>query len=1354
MYNIGNQGKIMRKLLGKSAIESVHDTSMPTSVSGGITSSPLIHEYRPIASQNASYSAGVPIGCIDISPDGHSAVLAGRHVLRTVSIDGLAIRDALDLRALLTEPAFRSAAGAGSSSSSSADQLSIRDVKWGGWQNTSSIFTACAGGKIFKYDLMRAGSSGIEFVQIREDSRQVNALDINPHRGTYVLSGSQDGLVRLIDLHMPIQARTGITFRAVQTYKCNADGVRQVQWSPKDGFLFACGTEKGVVLKWDLRKASAPLLRINAHDTTCSSIAWHADGEHLASAGWDSKCHVWDMSKTADKRQKPKWTISAPAPVSALAWRPGQWSATAQGKRSSQIAISYDEISQKKFGITGVHIWDLARPTMPYREIQRFESSPNALLWRDQNLLWTAGEDCLFNQCDVTSAPKVIDRQAVSTMSFSPRGEVVMFLDERAPSHRPRPQILHPDSLQTPSYSSSPKTPRFSVSRSDSEDDVLGSFLGPRRRGSRRRRPSARPTHVSSTTPPAGSGMDDVLSLEQTIQVTGIYKPQQSMAIGHVPASANVHVYEYLSANYLETLYKELPFSPGGRSMPERVAAILEHYAEAAEQVNKFRLAQTWRILAYGIDLVLRRRAQYHLECRMDHLSDPFSIKRRAENKIKAMGNPFGVSIDTPMDGEETPRKVMSLSSLDKAAPRSLLSEELESTSNVPTPLARPVQDHAGGADFYDDSRGKKLTPIIEPESFTLPPAIQPQSLEARRRLDSAPLSVASQDSETTQASTEGYDFYDAEALSKAIDVPFSRQRPHGLDIRDPGSPIRVRKGVMRHDSDDSFSRLFSTSDGSRRATGLTHSSGSSMPRQATDSSILSEMRHASGSDDEEFESRIRGKQIDESPERLGGTPFRRPLERTETNLTAFTDEHHMITQTTTDSYESRYPSQTDAGFSVGSISRRSPLNVPEHIEPGGDQRLPYIIETDYLPWAQDPPYPHPVRESSSFSISASSPLQPYSLISKALAFEAKSSALNASAIVLLLKPLVPEDVIDSFQAAAILRQHHSRLMNMKLFVEAAVLRKLSIKGWPGGVLSSWGDNYPAISAPLQEGVQVGFFCSTCRKPREVERSFESTATAWRCERCQAVMAPCAICGERDKVPKLPPASLLHVDWAGDSGESDDEETILATWWYCPGCSHGGHSSCLQGWHATFEWEQQAADSLRDLDSSGGYCPLDGCGHACLSGRFRADSTAGRTDEVSSRAVREATRGANRSAALSEAELIIPLEGDRRSDTNQSGGGFSAEYSVRRDGDEVAQSRAVESVRETLWAGGSHQGAGGGGTRVGTGILSSMGIGGNNPSPGARAGASILSSSPGRGGERVERERRKSVKFMPTEEKR
>ncbi|SPQ17657.1 787e5f86-6b8f-4401-a052-dd6355bc31e3 [Thermothielavioides terrestris] len=1417
MYSIGNQGKIMRKLLGKPLPDSAHDAHVhahshspsPTAAAtaaAAITSSPLAPNYRPTASQDVLYHAGVPIACLDSSPDGRSAVLAGRHVLKTITFDGLAVKEGIDLRALLlAQPSQRY-----NTPASVADQLSVKAVRWGESQGNPAIFTAGTGGKIFQYDLVRAGFIGpgapVDCVQIREDSRQVNALDINPHRNSWLLSGSQDGIVRCFDVRQPTQARAGATFRSIQAFRCHADGVRHVQWNPRDGFLFACATEQGSVMKWDMRKPNAAVLRIKAHDRTCTAMAWHPDGIHLASAGVDSKCYVWDMSRQ-DKRQKPKWTLSTPAPAGTLAWRPGQWSATARGKRASQLAVSYDESSQKRYGISAVHVWDFARPTMPYKEVCWFESSPSAMLWRDQYLLWTAGQDGIFSQCDISFAPNVIDRQAVSTMTFSPQGDVLMLLDERPPpQRRPRPHIVHHDTVAVPSFSSSPTTPQFSVSRSDSEDDAIGSFIGPRWRGSRRRRPSTRSTAMLSTTPPAGPGMEEVMSLEQTIRATGTYKPQQAMAVSHVPAAANAEVYGYLAVNYLEALHRDLPYSPGASPLPDRIATILEHYARAAAHVKKFRLAQTWRILAFAVDMLLHRRAQYHLERRMDrhHYAVRRKSEAKAKAKAKALAELFSAPMQTTLDGEDTPRKVVPLTSFDNALrSRSLLSEELESTSNVPTPLARPVPD-LPDVDRPDvRERGRKLTPIVEPESFTLPPAARPPSLDSRKRLDSVPLSVASHESEATYASTEGYDFYDTEALANAIDVPRMRSAPtQALDYRRPASPPRgARHHLVRHDSGESYVHLFSISNESRRTTGLTTSSDGSLTGRTAEAAALAELQNR---DREQFESRMRGDEVRNTPDSTAAMPPHRLLQRTETDMTTFTDEHHAITQTTTDSFESRFPSQPEPDAPPESpLQQPSPPESPLCFE---DDQSPFIVETDYLCWPDDHPYPYPAHPSTGAAATPatpSSPLQPYDLISRALAFEAKSSALNASAIVLLLKPLLPEDVIDRFQASAILRQHHSRLMSMKLFTQAALLRKLCMQGWPGAPLSHWGENYPAIFSPAQQGVQAGFVCTACHKPRDIDRSATSTESVWTCERCRAVMAPCAICGERDSAPALtaalPLPSPSHPPAPASAPDPDPTTTSpasLPTWWYCPGCAHGGHASCMQAWHAAL-LEPAAAtaagesDPLADpagaAEPADGRCPLDGCGHACLPSRRAAEAGIVRAEEVR-RVVGEATRAVAKATAAAAAAAAaaavaaggaggggsgggaaaaaagayygpgtgeVGLSGQFGDEHlvhgeaggaaglggggsgaggggHGGGGGRYAAAAVRSDGYDVPQSRAVETVREAL-AGAA--GLGGGSAR-------------------AAGAAGILSSSPGRSPVGLERERRKSVKFVASPDER
>ncbi|KAK8065080.1 hypothetical protein PG997_011827 [Apiospora hydei] len=1183
MYNQGSS-KIMRRLLGRPQ----SDSTATDSTNLGPTSSPL-PTYRPNQSQNVIYQASQPIVCLDRSADGRLAVLGGRDILKTIHIDGLHVREGVDLRAYIqAQQANRSA--------SLGNQLAIKDVKWSSnHEGEPTIFTACASGQIFQYNVSRLGSATpggtvLDVIQTQEESRQINKLDSNPHKSSLLLSGGQEGIVRLFDVRVPQTTRSGqLTFRAFKAFQGNSEGIRDIKWCPKDGFIFACATDSGAILKWDVKKANAPLLKINAHAAPrgTSSISWHPDGTHLISGGFDRKCHIWDMSTTAERRQKPRWTISTPAPVSVVSWRPPLWSATAQGKRAAQVAVAYGDSGHgKKYGISGVHIWDLGRPTMPYKEIDRFDISPSALLWHDQDLLWTAGLDGFFSQCDVAFAPKVMDRQPLSSLDFSPSGDVVMMLEERAHPPRPRPTTAVPE--VTTSFSSSPSGQMLSVSRSDSEDDVVGSFLGPRKRG-RRRRPSVRSAQTYSTTPPSGTGTEEpIISLEQAVNLTGTFKPQQIMAIGRVPVASKTAIYQYLASHYLEALEKGLPTDEDQRSLNERVAGIMDHYARAAEAVSQFRLAQTWRILAYAVGLLLTRRSEYHLEMRTTRRKNSKSNGLLEKSDSKANLSKYGSLPQLKVNSESSPRRAPSASSLEsrQTLKKSLLADEIDSESNAATPLARPVDESTTEEQHQYRSSGQTLTPVQEVESFTLPPNLNATLINSaqaggRKRLDSAPLSEISQDSQIS--STEGYDFYDMEAvdvLPKAIDMPRKRE-PLSLDYVGPKAPgSRQRMTVGRHDSDESFAQIFSVSDTSHD-TSVSNSSYSRMPPPPAKGQPESKTGTGSGSrstPEEEYESRIRGRQLDASPDKKKQSLPRGPVRQDSSELS----EIFMISQTTATSVESDYSSpQISHEASQHPIEHPAPrLEVMRSMSPRKtsnervalarpeEQTSKTVIETDFMPWPDDPDFPFPLLSDANTKAHAVlPPLDPYKLLSRALEFEAQHSALNASAMILLLKPLVPDEVIDTGQATAILYHHHQRLMSQKLFVEAALLRNLCVRDWPDGI-DVWGDNYNSIFNRAQQRVNVGFTCSQCHKPREIERSgssAQSAAAIWKCERCRATMAPCAICGHRDATASaMTPVPVAEA--LARSADAEDD-SVLATWWYCPGCAHGGHATCIQGWH-------------------------------------------------------------------------------------------------------------------------------------------------------------------------------------------
>ncbi|PHH75216.1 hypothetical protein CDD82_4537 [Ophiocordyceps australis] len=1179
----------MRKLLGKPATPSSAGGQVPSSA-GDAT--PTSTAWRPAQAQDAVYNAGAPIGCFDVAPDRRVAVLAGPHVLKTVLLNGdstaFSPSEGINLRAAL---AMRQSGFA-------ADQLNIGHVKW---YKDATVFTACASGKIFTYDVTRLGpafSGPLECIQTQEDSRQVNSLDVNPHRPSWLLSGSQDGWTRIFNASQPHpNTRSGaLAFRQQFAPLRCIDSVRQVQWSPTNGTELACCTESGVVLKWDVKQPSRPLLRINAHDKACAAIAWHPDGIHLISAGWDAKLHVWDLGATADKRQRPKWALSMPAPVSAVAWRP----ATTHTRRVAQVAVSYEESGTRRYGIPAVHVWDLARPTMPYKQIERFDKAPSALMWQGQDMLWTVGQDGLFNQCDVAFAPKVLDRQSTSAMAFSPRGDAMVFLDERSQPQRSRHAVSHGTEPVTDAvhhkteYSPSQNMTGLSVSRSDSEEDAMATFVASQAKTLHKRLPSGRSGLLMSTTPPSGPPpVDDglhAINLEQSIAVTGLFTPQQAMVSGHVPWTKSVQLYEYMSSAYLEILHEHLPWTDGGKPLVERVANIMEEYARTAQGANLFRLAQTWRILAYAVTLLLRRRGQYHVESRAGQAHKLPRVESSSNVRARTSeASTSGVG-DSAATGEATPRppSLAHRTSIEgRLAARSLLAEELESTSNVPTPIARPVDSSAGIDGTYQ--YGRRLKRIVEPESLSLGPAAHGSFGQGRADAghgDSNHGPDGSSDGRSLSqvSSTEGYDFYDTEVLAKAIDVP----RPRLGGASGPQKRAWHRR-KSKQESDDTYGQMFSFSEGNKLS-GLRSSSSDdafakpTMTRQLSDtdkSSISSSVdeKHGLGHMEE-----MEGQQE-------GGTGA-----HTSTDASRAQQDEALGAQMTNQSDDS---SQVEAASEASEAEQGGEPRMSETAARGESGRVastgksaakprfhvrPQIVENDYLPWEGDAPWPYPLQTDAPPVVgSAGPPLDPYTVVRRALDFEVKTSALHASAMVLLLRPLVPSWVIGVDQASGILRQHHGRLMAMSLFVPAALLRKLCVAGYPAG-MPSWGDTHVSIVAPAQLNTKVGLACPACRKPREPDPRRGANAI-WRCEHCAAVMAPCAVCAHREA------------------------RLELAAWWACAVCGHGGHAACLTAWHA---------ESL-------GACPQDGCGHVCLEehGRDEGEGEGG----THSRAVGQA-RGA------------------------------------------------------------------------------------------------------------------------------
>lgn len=1169
----------MSKLLGQRTNNStaLDNADIPSNVE-----SPRL---RPSASQSTVYLAGASLSCLDRSPNGQRAVIAGAKVFKTLKIEGSTITEDIDIRALIS-----SYAASHDQSAAKEEQLNIHAVQWSHATLDSTIITASGNGRITIYDLNRAGQ-GLEVARIQEHARQVHKLAINPFKSTLLLSASQDGTVKLCDIRVPIPGRNGPTMKSSQTYKCNADAVRDVKWSPTDGMEFACCTDAGTVLKWDIRKPSSPFLKVTAHPSTCSAISWHPDGIHLISGGIDQQCHVWDMSGKADRNQKSRFTIHTPAPVSKVSWRPACWSATAQGRRAAQVTVSYDDTNTARNQSASVHVWDLARPALPFKEIEQWDSAPTGILWNSRDILWSVDRAGRFIQTDVAFVPQLLESRSLSSFALSPHGEVLMLLEERQRPRRSRPSISTLETSSPGFHNGS--GPQLSGSRSESEEDVVGSFLGPRHPKSHRRRNSARSAHSMSTTPPSVTGPDgNVMSLEDAVKITGPYKPQQVMAVGHVPSTAKRVKVKYLSNRYLSRMIEDKRIDPKERGMDLRVKTTMEFFARSAEDIGHYRLAQTWRQLGYVVNMLLTRRAEYHRssatieDLKLHH----FDVRQRKPAPDPESKANTDRGEDTP---KRNPRDHTPLDSPKFRHGHTAIAAEMESTSNVATPLVRPVRDT-----IAHGTREAMQTPILPgDDDMKLPgPKHQPPN-----PIPITGTSLARSSPTATDSSVEGYDFYGMDTFSPSLEYTApSRKATLRLDYQEPGV-VRTepRLQPQRHDSGESF-QMFSTSADSHKSQFI-GSSSSDVRSEEKDQSLrdrVSSWENSSSS------SRHRPSVDSDAPAKSEISSFSRSHNSAELAFREAIPIHRSSPPTCR---MQEAPEALKVKMSSKAVTHDLLVSPTS-----SETYETMLLESDFLPWPQDPDFLIPA-------------LNPARLVQRVIDFETQTGVVNASAMVLLLRPLLRPGAVDEDQAGAILRQYHDRLTSMQLFTEATMLRNLSVP------------TYPSVFAPSQERVAVGFFCTDCGKPLDNDPSIPGSM--WKCPRCMHYLAPCAVC-----LHYYLPA---NVDY-----EEQGVKEYSSLWWLCPGCGHGGHTACMQAWHSGLETEEGDVHS-------GGCCPLQGCMHPCLPGSWRNE----REEE-------------KRLAKSKELESLT-RENSRR-------GGRAGPHSVRRDAREVKQSSAVEGVRVAL----------------------------------------------------------------------
>ena len=1074
--------------------------------------------------------------------------MAGRDILKTVQVSGASCAEDFNLRSHIVAYAATHNTSPRAVSARHKDQLAANDVKWSNGQYDSTIATAAANGQIVIYDINRPG---VELARLHEHNRQVHRIAFNAHQGALLLSGSQDATVRLWDLRELGGDRSVMTCRSLHKYSLNNEGIRDLRWSPTNGVEFAAGTDNGVIQRWDFRKEKSPLLKINAHEKTCHSVDWHPDGKHLVSGGADKTVKVWDFSST-DRRMKACWQLRAPQAVMNVRWRPPCWTVNAQSPgnwQSVQLATSYDQQDPR------IHIWNLRRPFLPFREINRYDTPAAAMLWHSQDLLWSVGIAGMFTQTNITYASKVLDNRSPNVIAIASSGQISLFSEQRS-KRRGSLDDAPDDFLQGRRWPGS-SGERLSGSHSTTdgsfeESSLLSTSFKSRQRQTASTRSSK---SVGSTPPSAGTG-GPVLRLDESLQKELLYRPVQAAASGHVLGVFDDTAFEFLARNY-----RSPPTAPEIQikwNLHEMLSDILEDNATFAACVGQHRLAQSWRILAMAVKKELKARAATNFALRMLGKQAPQkSAKRNLSEELRSH------DMDHPISDEEGVRRNLTA----PLAP--------ENGSNMTTPLARPISDLSINPD-----KARNTAIIDLGESFKLPiPAFAKQSPKKHH-----PVSDLARLKDLTAMETSGegqqmdhdshaspqsrYEEHSKVAVQTPpvtgfldLDHQMSERRAAMNNYRaQPRSLLRLddpfhvqREGLLapslgRHDSNESFQMLSVSTDSSHRTASVGGSFGSSQDSER------------SGSTPE----RPRMGTKAASEERLNNTNSDMLYEGDESRLAPHNNAHLLY-------------SICDAKnlTNVGSFLPTTPPSLLRPVDP-----QPPTIHVEDLDIPKEPTTPPPSQPSLSEGYFVpsdfeppenASPPKPWSataMLPQLVTYHTAtlSDSQTPSHLLLYLLPYfslsTPQPLILS-----ILLSYHNQLTSLALHTQAAHLRNLC---YP---------SYPEIYNHGTYGITPGgAWCTVCCKPNKGD-------TKGHCKRCLNQWAPCPICNGEAPIASPRPVNVFEDTCTDVHNPSVSD----ALWGWCQGCGHGGHVGCLRVW-----WD--------DPTISEGGCATMGCLHDCVAG--------------------------------------------------------------------------------------------------------------------------------------------------------
>ena len=1245
-----------------------------------------------LPSQTAAHRTGIPIAALDCNKLRTHAILAGQEILKTVHITDSRVTEEVNLRAAVT--AYNSTHNSGK-----VQSLPATDVKWSQGAYGHLIATAALNGPVVVYDINKTA----EVQCLQEHRSQVHRLAFDPHIGRYLLSGGSDGTIKFWDLRSFSHGKATMLIRSSKTYSGRSNAIRDVRWSPtqapSDTVEFASASDSGVIQKWDLRNSEFPLLRLNAHEKPCMSIDWHPDGRHLLSAGLDRYIRIWDF-ENPNRRQKASFQLRTPHAVMNARWRPACWSSEADESgtwQSTQIVTSYTKDDPR------LHVWDLRRPHLPFRELDRYNSPATDLLWASKDLLWTVGNEGMFTQTDINFSTQVHEHIPPCAMGWSHSDNYVAFFEDRRENRD--------TGLENPAaaFLSIPKAKLSSgdevaISRSLTDDEApfeaLDSTSFSRRSSKTTAAQSARSLKSQASTPPGPDDQPHVLSLDKAVfDRADLFQNIQfgfsSTANGAVASS---DLARYLAHHYAPPMRINQDMEPV--RILSRLREAFASNAEVCDDVAMHRMAQSWRILAAVIVPELESWAEKNREQRLNKHKQA-ELKKSTTHTLRAP-DASEVDAESLLDlSSDQPRSERPIQ-LVKGRKAQLLDQE--STSSISTPLARPLPDsphfkrtsgrtgyvalddgiggmpplppsvaasHSAAAvasrALHDDSDILGITPPLSPEKVRGSPDDQEGSADP----NGSPTSLSPSPAQK----------YDKASRDPRVQLKLQEERRAALrDYKAPARPLLNFDHNLQQEvdpvnrdriSDASFS-MFSAASQSFSKQMLNNGASFNSQDSRVRNSVESDEEFVVGRSDSfdiswpkqssRLEQPLQVESIDMPDSEENATKFIQASggEDLDRQNSIRVDTYSVLKSSDKVNADAKEPSPD----STPHVHRASAV-VVEGTRPPNLASEEFIIE-DF----------RQVEKSDYVSKIPRAWSSPY-LIAHTIAFDLSlgfaHGQFSAHLLVLVYqfvflsttKSLQTDQGLGTGEAV---QRFLDQGTNRKIFegvfqVYAQYLRDLKCSV-PLADLQAW--CYEMKFPSFQK------LSTDSRDSSVAEASGNPNLLAVACRSCHELQSnPSRTCNKCLKAPAVCPICLSVYDEPEKkyrSGRPEQssaiENSILQLWSICPSCGHGSHFQCMQDWLAQ--------------DDAGGMCPVQACGCDCGPGPARTQriqAQQAHEDELrlirgSSGSVATSSRDGRRvtaSAAVQKARTVL-REGERATQSGDERGPFVSRTRSSRSG--------------------------------------------------------------------------------------